>query len=456
MSPRSLKLAVVAGCAAALAAPGGASAGNEYPPPVSPTARQPAPDGPFRTIRVCAPSGRKTRGCASTIQAAVNRAGPGDTVRIPNGTYREAVTIAGPRKRYVKLVGNPGDPDKVVIDGRRGNGRRRANGVRINGTNQVTVNGIRAQHFNANGFFVVNVTGYKLTNLKAMQTGVYGIYAFNSRGGEMSDSVAAWHNDAGFYIGQTPPQARPIRSIVRNVKSYGNVIGFSGTNMRYVTITRSEWFNNGLGIVPNALDSEKYTPEEDNVITDNDIFWNNFNYFEGAPFKLRAGVSKDIPYPVGTGVLLFGGRTNRIENNRVFGNYLIGVGALAQILLQENKEDADLEGNMIRNNAFGLDGNDLNGRELFYDGSGKDNCVSDNTGVRLTVPADGSTFAACGANGFTGTNTPSAGALADAISFTTDADHERFWIRSTHAPRSGYTPLERFRKGVTKMELPGS
>ena len=456
MSRRSLKVAVAGGCAVALAAPAGAPAGNEYPPPVSPTGRQPAPDGPFRTIRVCAPTGRKTRGCARTIQSAVNRARPGDTVRIPNGTYRESVSIAGRRKRYIKLVGNPSDPHKVVIDGRRGNGKRRADGVRINRSNSVTVNGIRAQYFSASGFFVVNVTGYKLTNLKAMQTGRYGIRAFNSRGGEMSDSVAAWHGSAGFAIGQTQPQARPIRSIVRNVKAYGNVIGLSGTNMRYVTITRSEWFNNGLGIVPSAQESQRYTPDERNVITDNDIFWNNFNYFEGAPFELRAGAARDIPHPVGTGVLLFGGRTNRIEDNRVFGNFLIGVGALKQILLVENDADADLEGNIIRNNAFGMDGSDLNGRELLYDGSGSDNCVSDNAGVRLTVPADGSTFAACGANGFTGTNTPSAGVLADAIAFTADPDHERFWIRSSHAPRSGYTPLERFRKGETKLELPDS
>ena len=30
--------------------------------------------------------------------------------------------------------------------------------------------------------------------------------------------------------------------------------------MRYVTITDSEFFNNGIGIFPNALDSEKYAP----------------------------------------------------------------------------------------------------------------------------------------------------------------------------------------------------
>ena len=103
----------------------------------------------------------------------------------------------------------------------------------------------------------------------------------------MENSEASYNSDSGFYIGQTPKQTTPERSIVRNVKSFGNVLGFSGTNMRYVTITKSQWFNNGTGIVPNALDTEKYAPPEDNVITDNDIFWNNFNYYAGAPFKLK-------------------------------------------------------------------------------------------------------------------------------------------------------------------------
>ena len=109
----------------------------------------------------------------------------------------------------------------------------------------------------------------------------------------MENSQASYNSDSGFYIGQTPKQTTPVRSIVRNVKSFGNVLGFSGTNMRYVTITKSQWFNNGTGIVPNALDTEKYAPPEDNVITDNDIFWNNFNYYAGAPFKLKKQATVD-------------------------------------------------------------------------------------------------------------------------------------------------------------------
>ena len=59
----------------------------------------------------------------------------------------------------------------------------------------------------------------------------------------------------------------------------------------------------------------------------------------------------------------------------------------------------------MRDNAFGLNGTDLNGRELAYDGNGSDNCFGGNTGVTVTIPADGSTLAACpfaGANAFSG------------------------------------------------------
>ena len=70
---------------------------------------------------------------------------------------------------------------------------------------------------------------------------------------------------------------------MRNVEGWGSPLGFSATNMRYVTITKSRFYNNAAGIVPNALDSEKYPPAENNVIIDNDIFWNNFNFHQGKP-----------------------------------------------------------------------------------------------------------------------------------------------------------------------------
>jgi hypothetical protein len=404
----------------------------DYPPPAAPKNQNAKPKGPFRTLKVC----KRATTCFPRIQDAVNEARPGDTIAVANGTYREGVTIRGPSKNYIRLIGNPMNPSKAVLEA---NGQKKANGVLISGADHVTVDGFTAQHYNANGFFVTNATGYKLTNLRAMQVGVYGVYAFNSRGGEMSNSEAAWNSDAGFYIGQTPPQAKPIRSIVRNVKAYGNVLGFSGTNMRYVTITKSQWYNNGAGIVPNALDSEKYAPPEDNVITDNDVFWNNFNYYRGAPWKARRTAAGDIPFPIGVGILLFGGRRQEVSGNRVYGNYLGGVGALQQLLLKQ-VDARDLAGNKVMNNEFGAGGTDLNGRDLFYDGSGTDNCFGPNGGVTSMFPADGSTFAPCP---FTGANAFSSAAQGEAITWTvSDPTHEAYWVRNPHAPKPGLEPLE--------------
>jgi hypothetical protein len=405
----------------------------DYPAPTDPGQLQSAPAGPHRTLTV----GRHGR--FHSIQKAVDAAKAGDTVRIADGTYRESVKIIGAKKRYLRLIGNKKNPAKVVLDGSTLKGAKAQNGVMVNSANQVTVQGVTVQNWKGNGVFLLNVTGYLVDRVRGMHDGTYGIYAFNSRGGTMSNSVGAWNNDSGFYIGQTPVQTKPIRSLVTNVKSYGNTLGFSGTNMRYVTITKSEWFDNGIGIVPNALDSEKWAPPEDNVITDNNIYWNNFNYYRGAPFPVTRSSTDGVPFPVGVGVFIFGGRRTLVEDNRIFGNYLTGVAMVQQLLLKQ-KDAQELVGNQIRGNRFGKDGTDLNGRDLFYDGDGSGNCFSDNVGVQVTLPADPAAFPACP---HADANTLSTDIQQTAVSWALgDPTHEANWIDSPHPPIAGRDELE--------------
>jgi hypothetical protein len=142
---------------------------------------------------------------------------------------------------------------------------------------------------------------------------------------------------------------------------------------------------------------------------------------------------------VGTGVLLLGGRRNVVDDNRIYGNWMVGVAAVQSILIEdpENLDAVDLIGNQVRNNEFGLNGTDLNGRDLAYNGNGSDNCWGPNTGVSVTIPADGSTLVPCP---FTGANTPDQDAFVEMLTLA-GKDAVGKQIVHEHAAKQGYAPL---------------
>ena len=415
--------------AAALLVPAAANA-QTYPEPKDPGKVEPKPPRPYETHTVC----KKGRCDFRTIQAAVNAADAGDTIRVKRGVYREAVRINGRRKRYLKLIGNPRRPGRVVLDGRG----RMQNGFAVNNADEVTVSGFKARRYRANGFFFTNLNGYTMNHLIARHTGVYGLYAFNTIGGTIKNSEAYYVNDGAFYIGQTPPQDKPVQSLVTNVDGWGSPIGFSGTNMRYVTITKSRFYNNAIGLVPDSEDGEKFPPPEKNVIIDNDIFWNNFNYHAGhPPFAVRKTGNAALA-PVGTGILLFGGKGNRVENNRVYGNFLAGVGMVQGFLAMKDPEAQQLRDNVVQGNQFGLGGTDVNGFDYVYDGNGTNNCWSMD-GVTSTFPADRSTYAGCG-----GTNAFSASVQQQMLAWVGEGALAA-WNKHPHPAKPGFTPLEVFK-----------
>jgi len=439
---------VVAVVAAMLLVPTAAMAGN-YPPPKDP-GNSPGKKvrGKARTLTVC------KKGCDyKSIQKAINAARGKDTIRVKKGQYREGVQIVGRRYNGLKLIGDPKHPGRVVLNGKRVKGGDAQNAVLINNSDDVTVDGFHARNYKANCFFATNLQDYVLNHLVAERCGVYGVYAFNSKGGKMLNSEAFYNPDSGFYVGQTPPQSgRKKRTLVKNVTAWGNVLGFSGTNMRYTTITKSRWYNNGAGIVPNTLDSEKYYPPTGNVLSHNDVFWNNWNFYWGAPFPIPKLSAADIPYPIGVGILLFGSQDTVVEKNKISGNYLTGFVEVPAVQLTGNsdpKKDAAsvLRDNTVRANDFGA-GNDLNGRDMVYDGSGSGNCFEGNTLRSPNLPANNSTFSACpGPN----PNVLDPNVLGQALSLGLGqagdpASFEKSWIKHPHPPRKGIKPLERYTK----------
>lgn len=459
--------------ACAVAVPSVASAA-EYPSPEKPGAIQTKPGGKHKTWKVCPKLNAKTKkkGCQfAFIQQAVDNAKAGDTIKVADGTYGEGVIVKGPSKRYLNIIGNEKNPSKVIIDAAKIPKKLKykstqvkpyayqdvaGNAIAINSANEVKVSGFTAKNQKANGFFFLNVNGFNMDHLVANKTGVYGLYVFNSVGGTISNSVGFHCNDSAFYIGQTPVQEKPKRTIVKNIVSYANVLGWSGTNMRYVTITKSFFYNNGAGLVPNALPSEKFPPPEDNVISDNDIFLNNFNYYAGAPFTMRPTKADGIPFPVGVGVLIFGGRRNVVEGNRIYGNKLIGAGAIEGLAVKDNKDfpgASDLVANKIQGNVFGNNGANRNGRDLSYDGNGTGNCMDvDQVGVQTIFPDNPSIFKS-GCASDTTPNTFDAAAQGGAVSWAVAPDHTSGWIQYPQAavknpenPSQNVVPLEVYKK----------
>ena len=121
--------------------------------------------------------------------------------------------INGRKKRYLKLIGNPRKPAKVVLEG----SGKKQNGIFVNDADEVTVDGIKARNYRANGFFFTNLNGYTMNHLIAAKTGVYGLYAFNTIGGRMINSEAYYVNDgaplhrADAAAGQPDPDDRAQR-----------------------------------------------------------------------------------------------------------------------------------------------------------------------------------------------------------------------------------------------------
>ena len=390
-------------------------------------------------------------GCKyNTIQKGVDAAGKwknkkanrkrNATVRVQPGTYKEGVLVHGKRPGYnfkgltIEGVTKGHRPNKnaraVILEGegaltdmkaspnwRPGDATTQAAQNAIEGISTIglKMENMWARHYLNNTFFVhasnVEADGeycanYVMDNLVSSDTRAYGLFARNCFGGKIINSEGWGHGDSTVYIGETPCdkwdwsnkddvnepcQAKPNWTLVKNIKAWGNPLGYSGTNSKYVKITDSKWFNNGAGIVPNTLDSEKFEPTGDLILENNDIFWNNYNYYQP-----DSGYNNVIGNgnPIGVGIMLYGADGVISRNNNIFGHEKWGTANFSgPELFDVNKgDDAKNMNNQFIDNKMGRNGQDPNAIDFFNDASGGGNCWSGNTaaGEVTYAPGNGS------------------------------------------------------------------
>ena len=389
-------------------------------------------------------------GCRyTTIQSAVNASGKNATISVKPGKYVETVIIQGHKHDGLHIIGDTKNPAKVLIEGKnaKGPGGAAQNGIEGDGVNNLVLENMKAEHFAANGFYVNRCTNYLFKNLIGGFEHAYGLFAFRCVGGRMTHSVGFGNGDSAFYVGGTPFEKKPVETFIDHDVAYENILGYSGTNSKYVTIEDGQFYNNGTGIAPNTLATEPFEPTQDGVIKNNLVFWNNFDYYrKTSPVKtVSSGVGPDrIQYPVGVGVLIFGGTGWVVKDNSIFGNFLIGASTVSDPTNSSGK--AINVGNQFIDNKMGTAMHDTNGADFFNDGSGHGSCFDDNGTVTLYHAADApdsQLYPTCPATTGTGTTVGDPDqevVVAQIVSQTTG--QEKFWHVHKHPARPGVKPFE--------------
>jgi hypothetical protein len=408
-------------------------------------------------------------GCAySSIQKAVDQVkkGKDSMVKIKPGTYHEGVQVYGHKYDSLIITGTADNPRKVVLDGRNAHIQGKRAEVAQNGIDGRNVDGLKvkrlwARNYPSNGVYIHadpgdHCHGFAMDHDLASFNRSYGLFAKHCTGGKITNSTGWGHGDSAFYIGETPPQKNPKWTDISNDKAYENVLGYSGTNSKYVDIHDSMFYNNGAGIVPNTLASEKFQPNADGKIRNNDIFWNNFNYFlpKSPVTTVSSGLGefqgRTINYPTGIGVVLFGSDGWVVKKNNIFGNFYWGAAAFSDATDSSTK--ALNMNNRFIANAMGRGGKDTNRFDFFNDGSMQGNCFEGNNSSTFDVTQNAKhpksfIYPACPApaNAGTGSYLGDSGQVAELASYvlsTPPCSQEDKWARHTHPKFKGITPID--------------
>ncbi|MGC0419048.1 right-handed parallel beta-helix repeat-containing protein [Embleya sp. AB8] len=262
-----------------------------------------------------------------TVQKAVDVAREGDLVLVGPGVYRESVRVTVPR-----VVVRGTDRNAVVFDG----GVRLVNGITVTGAGSVVEN-LTVRGYLANGVLFTGVTderlqrrgaggsaydpldttrfpmvrGFRATAVTAYNNGLYGIYAFDARGGVIEDSYTSGQADSGIYVGQ----CRPCDTLVRGNTVERNAVGIEITNASEgLTVLGNRVVGNRVGVTINSNDLEALAPQHGAVIAGNVIADNNAS---DTPEQADGGF--------GIGIGIGGGQENRVARNLVRGNRSAGV-----------------------------------------------------------------------------------------------------------------------------------
>jgi hypothetical protein len=298
----------------------------------------------------------------SSVQAAVDAAHPGDWILIAPGVYHET---GAPDSGVLILT--PGlhlrgmNRNSVVIDGTvPGFGACSADpaaqrlGAGRNGIEVLTVDGVSIENLTVCNFLsgsggggnqvwwnggdgsgVIGMASYHGAYLTASTTfysdsnnASYGIFVSNAKGpGVIERSYASNMSDSSFYVGACPD----CNAILRGVHAQNSPQGFSGTNAGgHLVLELSEWDRNRVGIASTTLANDDRPSPQDGACPGQPgksctLIRENYVHDNNTANTPAQGIAASVP--IGTGILISGGR-----NDTVFANLVVNNGAWGVVI----------------------------------------------------------------------------------------------------------------------------
>lgn len=317
---------------------------------------------------------------APTISDAVAEATPGDLILVAPGTYRESVIVD-----VADVTVRGEDRNETIIDGE---------GIRPYGVVGIA-DGVRVENLTSHShlYYGVLITGvhtkdgpeargasgyapfdpddfpplqrFGVDHVTAYNNGLYGIYAFNSQHGAITNSYTSGSADSGIYVGQ----CRKCDTLVSGNVAERNAIGFENANASdSVVITGNRFSDNRVGMTLISNYQEAFTPQRANVVAGNVVSDNNS---EESPAHAEGAF--------GVGIGIQGGQANVLEANVVSGHTVAGV-------VFSSTEDLAAIDNRIERSAFESNGADV--ANISADRAPATGNCAESAAPLVTIPAD--------------------------------------------------------------------